>query len=85
MTATLIVRVMLSVIVRVSVFAPVPFLSWCHGDYHGFVRHVWCVHGAWESGTWIESGIDDGGVWKRKQTSAKIYSVAYGFVHNKLK
>ena len=71
MTVTLIARELLSVTVRVSVFAPVPFLSWCHGDYHGFVRHVWCVHGAWESGIWIGSGIDDDGVWKKKAYVSK--------------
>lgn len=70
-TVTLIARVMLSVTVRVSVFVPVPFLSWSLGDYHGFVHHEWCVHDAWESVIWIESGIDDDDVWKRKAYLSK--------------
>lgn len=59
MTVTLIVWVKVSVTERATVFAPVPFLSWSHGDFRGFVHHGWYVHGAWESVIWIESGIDD--------------------------
>ena len=58
-TVTLIVRVMRSVTESVTVIALVLSPSCFHDEYLGYVRHVRCVHGVWESEIWIECVIDD--------------------------